>query len=220
MVSARRVVAVLEALEVAFGRPTNVRPRPPLDELILTILSQNTSDTNRDRAWRSLRRAFASWEAVRRAPRTRLEAAIRAGGLARTKSRVIHDLLGAVQAERGRLDLGFLCALPKEESSAWLRRFRGVGDKTAACVLLFSCGLPVFPVDTHIHRVTRRLGWVGADATAAEAHRTLAGVIPPDRCLTAHVNFITLGRKVCRPQRPRCPSCPLRRNCPHAATMT
>jgi len=210
-------MAVLEALEAAYGRPTIARRRPPLDELILTILSQNTSDTNRDRAWRSLRRAFPSWEAVRKAPRARIEAAIRAGGLARIKSRVIRELLRSVHAQLGGLDLAFLCSLPKDEASAWLRQFRGVGDKTAACVLLFSCALPVFPVDTHIHRITRRLGWIRRDATAAEAHRVLAGMIPPDRCLTAHVNFITLGRQVCRPQRPRCTSCPLRRRCPHAA---
>jgi endonuclease-3 len=217
MVLTRRVAAVLEALEAAYGRPTIARPRPPIDELILTILSQNTSDTNRDRAWRSLRRLFPSWEAARKAPRARIEAAIRAGGLARVKSRVIQEVLRSVHAQVGGIDLGFLRDLPQEEAKAWLRQFRGVGDKTAACVLLFSCGLPVFPVDTHIHRVTRRLGWIGPDATAAEAHRALAGLIPPHRCLTAHVNFITLGRQVCRPQRPRCPSCPLRRCCPYAA---
>jgi endonuclease-3 len=212
-----RVARGLDALERAFGRPGIGRRLPPLDELILTILSQNTSDANRDRSYGALRRRYRSWEGVARAPSEAIEEAIRPGGLARVKSRVIRDVLRGIEAERGSLDLGFLRRLPAAEAAAWLRRFRGVGAKTAACVLLFACGKPAFPVDTHIHRVARRLGWVPARAGTEETHRRLAALVPEARCLTGHVNLITLGRRICRPRRPRCPLCPLRRLCPSAA---
>jgi endonuclease-3 len=202
----------LDALHRLYGTP-RIRRRPPLDELVLTILSQNTSDTNRDRAFAALRRRFPTWEAVAMAPRERIEEAIRPGGLARIKSAVIRDTLRAIRSERGRLDLEFLRRLPAAEALGWLRRFRGVGEKTAACVLLFSCGLTAFPVDTHIHRVTRRLGWIPNSSDAAKAHRRLADLIPVRRYLTAHVNLITLGRRLCRPSRPQCPACPLRGQC-------
>ena len=212
------VARALNALEKRYGRPRLGRRLPPLDELILTILSQNTNDRNRDRAYESLRRRFPTWEAVASARRVAIEQAIRPGGLARTKARSIREVLRHIAAERGALDLGFLCRLPAAEAAAWLRRFRGVGEKTAACVLLFSCGHAAFPVDTHIHRIARRLGWVRSSASREETHRRLAALVPPSLCLTGHVNLITLGREICRPRKPRCPECPLRRGCPHAAT--
>jgi len=212
-----RVARALDALEKRYGRPRLGRRLPPLDELVLTILSQNTNDLNRDRAYDSLRNRFPTWEAVARAQRGAIEKAIRPGGLARTKARAIQEVLHGIAAERGALDLAFLRRLPAAEAADWLRRFRGVGEKTAACVLLFSCGHAAFPVDTHIHRIARRLGWVRASASREETHRRLAAVVPPSRCLTGHVNLITLGREVCRPRKPRCPDCPLRRGCQHAS---
>jgi endonuclease-3 len=212
------VARALDALEKRYGRPRLGRRLPPLDELVLTILSQNTNDLNRDRAYESLRSRFPTWEAVASARREAIEKAIRPGGLARTKARSIQEVLHRIAAERGALDLGFLRRLPAAEAAAWLCRFRGVGDKTAACVLLFSCGHAAFPVDTHIHRIARRLGWVRSSASREETHRRLAPLVPPARCLTGHVNLITLGREVCRPRKPRCPDCPLRPGCPHAAT--
>ena len=202
----------------AFGRPDPKRHRrPPLDELVLTILSQNTSDTNRDRAWRSLRARFPTWEDARRAGRGMVRNAIREGGLARTKSRVILDVLRRLRAERGSLDLGFLARMPVAEARAYLTGFRGVGEKTACCVLLFACGRPAFPVDTHIHRVARRLGWVAASATRAVSHAVLARAIPEARYLEAHLNMIAIGRRTCRPVRPACPACPLRPGCRYGA---
>jgi len=212
----RRVVRGLDRLESVFGRPRRGRRLPPLDELVLTILSQHTNDLNRDRAFASLRRRFPRWEQVLRASPGRVEEAIRVGGLARTKSLVIRSVLAAVRRDQGCLDLSVLERLPIDEAKRYLLGLKGVGEKTACCVLLFSCRRPAFPVDTHIHRVTRRLGWVPARATPAAAHAILARLIPEARYYTAHVNLITLGRRVCRARAPDCPRCPLRRGCRYA----
>jgi len=213
----RRVKRELERLETVFGRPRLGRRFSPLDELILTILSQHTSDVNRDRAYASLRRAFPRWEEALRASPSDVEESIRVGGLARTKSGVIQAVLRRILRDHGRLDLASLKSLPVGEAKAYLRGLKGVGEKTACCVLLFACGQPAFPVDTHIHRVARRLGWVSADATPAKTHAVLADLIPKTRYLTAHVNLITLGRRVCRARAPACPQCPLRAGCRYAA---
>ncbi|HET8946885.1 MAG TPA: endonuclease III [Candidatus Polarisedimenticolia bacterium] len=212
----RRVRRGLDALEARYGRPRLHRRLDPLSELVLTILSQHTSDTNRDRAFADLRARFGTWEEVADAPRPAIERAIRKGGLARTKSAVIRDVLRHVRAERGVMSLDHLKEQPMEEGRRWLLGLRGVGAKTAACVLLFSCGQPAFPVDTHVHRIARRLGWIPERASAEEAHLLLEAAIPPRRRLAAHVNFITLGRELCRARRPACPECPLRRHCRHA----
>src|SRR2546425_2070386 len=213
-----RISRELDLLEKAFGRPRPARRLPPLDELILPILSQHTNDVNRDRAYVKLCRRFPTWESVLRASREEVEDAIRVGGLAPTKSRVIQDVLRAILRDQGRLDLGVLQRMPADEAKAYLLGLRGVGEKTACCVLLFSCGRPAFPVDTHIHRVARRLGWVPSKATAARTHALLAAMIPAGRCYAAHNNLITLGRRICRSRTPACPSCPLRRGCRYAVT--
>lgn len=213
----RRIGRALDHLESRFGRPEPVRRLKPLDELILTILSQNTTDRNRDRAYDSLRRAFPTWEEVARAPRRQVESAIRIGGLARTKSGNIQELLRRIADERGELSLDFLCTMPAGEARRYLGRFKGVGEKTVCCVLLFSCGQAAFPVDTHILRVARRVGWVAPDASPARAHDELAGLIAGERYYPAHINLITLGREICRPRRPACEECLLRRSCRHAA---
>ncbi|MGH9797817.1 MAG: endonuclease III domain-containing protein [Candidatus Polarisedimenticolia bacterium] len=200
-----------------YGLPRRHRRLPPLDELVLTILSQNTTDRNSHAAFAVLKRTYPRWQAALAAGRAAIERAIRPAGLARTKSRTILEALRRLHAERGRLDLGFLRGLEAGEARRYLTSFRGVGEKTACCVLLFSCGLPAFPVDTHIHRVTRRLGWIPDGTTRERSHRILGGLVPPSRFLEVHVNLITLGRRLCRPRRPRCPICPLRRLCPAAA---
>jgi endonuclease-3 len=207
------VKRVLEALERAYGRPRRTRRLDPLSELVLTVLSQNTSDTNRDRAFGDLRARFRDWDETADAPRRSIERAIRAGGLARIKSAVIRDLLRRVRAECGGMRLDHLARLPMEEGRRWLLGLRGVGAKTAACVLLFACGHHAFPVDTHIHRITRRLGWIPETASADQAHLLLEPCIPASRRLSAHVNFITLGRKFCRPRRPACGACPIAAGC-------
>lgn len=209
----RRVARALDRLEARFGSPAPARRLDPLDELILTILSQNTNDRNRDRAYDSLRRTFPTWEDVDRAPRPRVEAAIRVGGLARTKSRVIKDVLRRIAEERREVNLDFLRTMAPGEARRYLERFKGVGDKTICCVLLFSCGHPAFPVDTHILRIARRLGWVAPSASPAGTHDQLAGLIDETRYYPAHINLITLGREICRPRNPACAACPLRRSC-------
>jgi endonuclease-3 len=211
----RQVRRVLDALEERYGRPRLSRRLDPLSELVLTVLSQHTSDTNRDRAFADLRARFGTWDQVADAPRPAIEKAIRKGGLARIKSGVIRDLLRNVRAERGELSLDHLKEQPMEEGRRWLLGLRGVGAKTAACVLLFACGQPAFPVDTHVHRIARRLGWISEKTSADEAHLLLEALIPPRRRLAAHVNFITLGRELCRARVPACSDCPLRRLCRH-----
>lgn len=210
----RSVIPSLDALRRRFGRPRRERRFAPLEELILTVLSQHTSDGNRDRAFASLVATFPTWDRVARAPARSVERAIRTGGLARTKGRVIQAILRRIEAERRGFDLGFLAEIPLQEARDWLLSFRGVGHKTAACVLLFSCGRPAFPVDTHILRVSRRLGWIPANATADDAHRRLESMIPARRYFEAHVNLITLGRRLCKPRTPRCGECPLASGCP------
>lgn len=212
-----RVRRALDRLEKAFGRPRPGRRLPPLDELVLTVLSQHTSDVNRDRAYASLRRRFPRWEQVLHAPTPEVEEAIRCGGLARTKSRVIREILHSILRERGTLDLSFLKRLPVGEAKAYLRGLKGVGEKTACCVLLFACGRPAFPVDTHIHRVAGRLGWLKPKATPADAHGALAALIPEEDYYASHLNLIRLGRRICRARAPACPACPLRSDCRFAS---
>lgn len=204
-------------LEEKYGRPAPRRRMKPLDELVLTILSQHTSDANSGRAFRSLMDRFESWEAVRDADPAEIADAIRSGGLARIKAARIKELLLHLTEERGRPSLDFLCDMGTEEAREYLLGLRGVGPKTAACVLLFSCGLPAFPVDTHIHRVARRLGLIPPDATAEEAHETLEKLVPPEEFYPFHINLILHGRKVCKAPRPRCGVCTLAPRCDYSA---
>jgi endonuclease-3 len=164
--------------------------------IVSTILSQNTNDLNRDRAFESLRRQFPSWESVRDADPAAVIAAIRPAGLANQKGPRIQQVLGEITAERGRLDLDFLKDLPLEEARAWLMKFKGVGPKTAAIVLCFSLNLPAFPVDTHIYRVTGRLGLRPEKMTVELAHAHLEGLFPPESYYAAHLNLIRLGREI------------------------
>lgn len=208
-----RVERVLDAMESRYGRPGRTRRLDPLSELVLTILSQSTSDTNRDRAYAGLKARFRDWSEVMRAPLPAIEAAIRPGGLSRVKSRVIRQVLRTIEADHGTLGLDHLKALPIEEARRSLLSLHGVGAKTAACVLLFACERPAFPVDTHIHRIALRLGWIPEKADADAAHLLLEPLIPEGRRYAAHVNFITLGREFCRPREPDCDACPISRNC-------
>jgi endonuclease-3 len=197
----------------AFGDPTWRNPLPPVDELVSTILSQNTNDLNRDRAFDALRARFSSWETVRDAPRAQVISAIRPAGLANQKGPRIQGVLRAITRERGSLELGFLKELPVEEARSWLLRFKGVGPKTAAIVLLFSLGRPAFPVDTHIFRVTGRIGLRPQKMTVEQAHAHLEQVFPPEAYYAAHLNLIRLGRQICQARKPRCPACPVRPQC-------
>jgi endonuclease-3 len=205
--------AMLKQLERAYGVPRWQPTHDPLGELIATILSQNTSDVNSDRAYAALRLAYPTWEAVLQAAPAKLAAVIRSGGLATLKSQRIQAILDALKQRYGGLSLDFLMEMPMPAARAFLADFPGVGPKTIACVLLFACGQPAFPVDTHIHRVTTRLGLLPAGCTAERAHTVLEPVIPSHKVYSAHVNLIRHGRSVCHARRPDCQHCCLRRWC-------
>jgi endonuclease-3 len=196
-----------------YGEPTWRNPLPPIDELISTILSQNTNDVNRDRAFDSLREQFPTWEAVRDAPEKDVIDAIRTAGLANQKGPRIQAILQAITQERGDLDLSFLEALSPEEATTWLLKFKGVGPKTAAIVLQFSLGKPAFPVDTHVHRISGRLGLRPEKMSADKAHKYLAEQFPQDTYYSAHLNIIRLGREICTARNPECNLCPLSELC-------
>jgi endonuclease-3 len=203
-----------------FGQPSWRNPLPPLDELVSTILSQNTNDTNRDRAFQLLRQSFPTWEKVRDGDVSHVVDAIRSAGLANQKGPRIQQVLREITAERGSLDLGFLADLPLEEARAWLLKFKGVGPKTAAIVLCFSLGRPAFPVDTHIYRVTGRLGLRSTEMSVEAAHPHLESLFPPQAYYVAHLNLIRLGRELCSPRKPACQRCPLQSICRFAREDT
>jgi endonuclease-3 len=205
------IVARLSAL---YGEPVWRPHGDPMSELVLTILSQNTSDANSGRAFMRLRSRFGTWEELLAAQPEEIIPEIQAGGLARIKSPRIKAALEAVHERRGNFDLEFLHDLPLEEAKAWLRELKGVGPKTAACVLMFALGRPALPVDTHVHRVAQRLGLVPAKAGAAEAHDILEAILEPDDVYSFHISLIKHGRRICRAQRPLCERCPLLDGCP------
>jgi endonuclease III len=203
--------AIRDRLRAEYGRPVLRPHRAPVDELILTVLSQNTSDRNRDVAYGRLRERFDSWAAVRDAPEDEVEGAIRPGGISRVKARRIQAILRAV----GEDDLSWLESAPVEEGREYLRSLPGVGRKTAACVLLFSYGRPDVPVDTHVYRVGTRLGLFRPGASFDEAHDELLRLAGADDAYEVHVSLIRHGRRTCTARAPRCRDCPLRRRCPY-----
>ena len=206
---AEKACRVHQRLLEVYGTPDWRDPLPPLDELVCTILSQNTNDRNRDIAYTALRRSFPTWEQVRDAGPAEVVDAIRPAGLANQKGPRIQAALRQITAETGSLDLGFLRNLGAEEARQWLLRFKGVGPKTAAIILQFSLGIPAFPVDTHIQRVSGRIGLRPEAMTVEQAHAHLAALFPPDSYGPAHLNLIRLGREVCQARKPDCPACPL-----------
>ena len=209
------VNAVYRRLAAHYGRPAPTHPRgKPVDVLVETILSQHTSDTNSHRAFLSLRRAFPRWEDVRTAPPRRIETAIRAGGLARQKSRRIKEVLAIIKEREGRISLARLNRMSDDEAYTYLTSLPGVGDKTACCILLFALGRTVMPVDTHIHRITRRLEWIPTKAPPAHARAVWEKCLSPDKLYHAHVLLIAHGRRTCTARNPACGACPIRRLCP------
>jgi endonuclease-3 len=208
-----------------YGHPEWSKPSSPLDELIVTVLSQNTNDKNRDRAFQALKERFPTWVMVRDADPSAVIDAIRSAGLANQKGQRIQAILQAISDQRNQenagqdlFDLNFLAKLSPQEARQWLMQFKGVGPKTAAIVMLFSLGMPAFPVDTHIYRITGRLGLRPANMSVEQAHAHLEAQFPPEAYTAAHLNLIRLGREICQARRPNCPVCPLRDICDYGST--
>lgn len=211
----KNAALVIELLEQNYGIP---KPEPyhqvdALEILILTVLSQNTNDTNRDRAMESLRSRFPTWGGIAAADRREIEKAIRVGGLAHQKSERIKTILNWVKSEFGVYSIEKLGRMPSGEAHDILMSLKGVGPKTAAIVLLFGFGIPVFPVDTHIHRAATRLGFLRNGLSAEEAHKVLGELFPAEKYYSAHLNIIHHGRTTCKARKPFCGKCCLREEC-------
>jgi endonuclease-3 len=204
---------IIQNLERTYGVPENRRASDPLAMLVNIILSQATSDTNSDRTFHALKKRYPTWESLLRARTSTISETIRSGGLANQKAAVIKDVLGQIYEEHGTLDLGFLHELSSEEAAQYLSRFRGIGPKTIACTLLFACQKEVFPLDTHIFRVLRRVGLIPQKCTDKRAHEIMDAVIPPGKFYSLHVNLIRHGRALCRPRDPLCERCPIVEYC-------
>ncbi|MBC7220554.1 endonuclease III [Candidatus Bipolaricaulota bacterium] len=200
-----------------FGPVGAGRAEPPLDLLVRTILSQHTADRNRDQAYATLRDRFPTWEEVLAAPESELARAIQGAGLQRQRAKRLKEVLERLYRERGTLSLDFLSELPDGEAARWLLSLPGVGKKTAYIVLLFGFGRPFFPVDTHVARVSRRLGLA---SDQGDPHALLAPLVPHGKERELHLHLIRLGREICRPQKPRCAACPLLDLCPHGRKET
>jgi endonuclease III len=208
------VIWVFSTLMGKYGRPEHKAPLDPVDELVLTILSQNTNDTNRDRAYRSLRERFPVLDMASDADPAEIEDAIRVGGLARSKGANIKTILSDLRKKHGRVTLDHLKDMDPEEAFSELVSMKGVGTKTAACVMIFSLGQPFFPVDTHIHRICIRLGLVGPGTDRERTQTFMDAIVPDEWKYDGHLLMIEHGRRLCRARGPDCPHCPLQERCP------
>jgi endonuclease-3 len=219
---------VYELLVETYGEPENKPDYDPLGGLVGTILSQHTSDINSERAYQQLITTFPTWEVVRDAPTHEVANAIRSGGLANIKAPRIQDVLLTLteqqQKQGGTKTLSDylydeLTKRTTEEAWQYLRSLPGVGPKTAACVLMFNMNLPAMPIDTHVHRVSKRLGLIASNVSADKAHIIFAKVVPPEWVYPFHVNLITHGRRICHAQRPACAECTLYQECAYVGSV-
>jgi len=208
-----KIKQIIKLLEKEYGIPEQDGFPEPLDELVFTILSQNTNDRNRDRAWQNLWRVFPDYESILSSPRKKLEKAIRIAGLAEQKSKSIIVILKKLKKENGKFTLKFLKNYDRDKAREYLMSFKGVGPKTAACVLLFSLNKPAFPVDTHIFRVTKRLGLIPRKATPEKASAIMEGCVPQTWYHSFHINLIRHGRAICHPSNPECQRCVIKTHC-------
>jgi len=200
-----------------YGPPTWRPHLSPVGELVSTILSQNTNDVNRDIAYDTLLERFPTWEEIRDAEEKKILPLIKTAGLANQKGPAIQNALKMITEERGQIELDFLRSMSSQEASEWLIKLKGVGPKTAAIVLLFSLDMPAFPVDTHVYRITGRVGIRPEDMSAAKAHTYLAEQFEPETYYPVHLNIIQLGREICKARQPLCQECPLTQICEYYA---
>lgn len=215
----RKAERVCDTLVEEYGDAIHLRKLPPIDELVLTILSQHTTDVTSERAYDRLKSIYPSWNDVMDAPKEELAQVISVCGLFNLKAKRIKATLSEIQERVGALDLSHLEDMELEEAKKWLTSLHGVGPKTAAIVLLFSFGRPALPVDTHVHRVTKRLGLIDEKTTREKAHPLLEAIIPKRCVYSLNYNLVRHGRRICRAQRPLCPECSLRRSCDYYRTV-
>ena len=209
-----KTARVAQLLEHVRGVPERKNPLRPLDNLMLTILSQNTNDRNRDIAYQRLQHVFSSWAAVMEADVEQIVEAIRPAGLANQKSRRIQGILQWIYDRYGALNLDFLCEKDPQEIMQTFCQLKGIGVKTMAVVLTFSCGADIFPVDTHVHRLCRRLGLVPPETPSAKkTFELMQSRVPPGKAFSFHINLIEHGRQVCKARKPLCEQCPLTNVC-------
>jgi len=203
-----------------YGKTVSERKLPPIDELVMTILSQHTSDTNMFKAFDSLMKKYTSWEQVLEAPQDELAQVIRSSGMFNLKAKRIQSALREINKRVGKLDLALLEDMPLEEAKTWLTSLHGVGPKTAAIVLLFSFGRPTLPVDTHVWRVTKRIGIIGQNVSRERAHELLEQVVPKDCIHSLNNNLVRHGREICKAQRPQCEICFLSDICDYYGSVS
>ena len=209
----KKAVKVCKILISKYGKEVSERKLPPIDELVMTILSQHTNDVNMFRAFKSLKGAYSSWEDVLAAPQDELAVTIRSSGMYNLKAKRIQATLREIQERVGKLDISHLETMEIAEAKEWLISLHGVGPKTAAIVLLFSFGLPVLPVDTHVWRVTKRLGLIDMKVSREKAHVLLEQILPTDCIPSLNKNLVRHGREICRAQNPKCSNCFLNNIC-------
>ena len=205
---------VIKLLEKEYGLRQWHEEENPVDVLVRTILSQNTSDVNSRKAFKALKARFSDWEEVASSREEDIAESIKSGGLFRVKATRIKKILEQIKNEQGRISLDFLRTKTTDEAKAYLLRLPGVGLKTANCVLLFSLGKPSLPVDTHIFRLAKRLGLLDSKTSMEKAHDLLQKEIPPEKVYQFHIQMIEHGRQICRPRKPRCTQCILNTICP------
>jgi endonuclease-3 len=218
----QRAARIDRALAKAYGEPVLEADDDPVDTLVETILSQNTTDKNSHKAFLALKDKYDSWDEVTQDSSRNVATVIRSGGLAEIKAERIVAALKFIKAQRGRIELDFLRSMGPIDADSWLSQMKGVGPKTRSIVLLFSLGMPTFPVDTHVHRVSKRLGLIGPKVSREDAQLELAALVREDRFYSFHINLIEHGRAVCRARRPMCGSCSISTMCDFgkAATQT
>ncbi len=209
----RKTEKIVAALEERFGVPKWPGPSDPLDALIQTMLSQNTNDTNSGRAYEQLRQRFPTWEEANAADVQKIADAIRVGGLANLKAERIKGVLAWLERTHGALDLDFIRDRKPDEAIRILGSLKGVGIKTISVVLMFACGAEIFPVDTHIHRITRRLGLAPENVSAEKVHEGMQDLVPKGKAYSFHMNLLKFGRTICHARNPRCDQCPLTEEC-------
>ncbi len=210
----------VQKLEEHFGEPVWKGRRSPIDSLIKTVLSQSTNDRNRDRAYEELRKRLPSWAEVAEADPREIADAIRVAGLANQKSVRIRDILQWLAQNNGGYELDKLCEMDIHQALDWLGHLKGIGVKTLAVVLMFACGRDVFPVDTHVHRIVRRLGLVPQNADPVKTFWMMAELVPPGKSYSFHMNLLKLGRTICKARNPNCSACPLRQKCAYYKLST